>query len=164
MKKMVLLAAAMMVAATAQAMPSYDPQKSADQTMKVKDANHDGVIDPAEYEHVAVMQFNHIDTDGDGVISGEEMFAHRYAGRAEMKIQSKEVKANIITNIMKRWDSNKDGQISKDEKLERVRNEFMRIDRDLDKKITRDELVSYWERKQAELKRSQAEGSGKDKD
>ncbi|ATX80911.1 EF hand [Mariprofundus ferrinatatus] len=164
MKKLVLLAACMMLASPLQAEPAYDPQASADRTMKVKDANSDGVIDPAEYEHVAVIQFNKIDIDGDGMISGEEMFAHRYAGRSEMDIKSPEVKKSIITNIMKRWDANKDGQISMDEKLEPVRNDFMRIDRDLDKKITREEVVSFWERKQAELKKSQQEGSGKDRD
>ena len=163
MKKLILFAACMMLAAPLQAEPAYDPQASADRMMNIKDANHDGVIDPAEFEHVAVMQFGEIDTDGDGVISGEEMFARRYAGRSEMKIKSPEVKANIIKNIMKRWDANQDGQISKDEKLEPVHNEFMRIDRDLDKKITHDELVAHWERKQAERKKSQEEDFGKHK-
>jgi len=166
MKKFVLFAGFMMLAMPVQAafMPSYDPQETADRVMEVKDANHDGVIDPAEFEAMAVHKFKAIDTSGDGVISGDEMFAHRYAGRSEMKIKTPAVKKNIITNIMKRWDHDKDGQISKDEKLEPVRNEFMRIDRDLDHKITRDELVSHWERKLNDLKKSQAEGSGKDGD
>ena len=164
MKKLVLLAACMVVAMPLQAEPAYNPQASADRMMKIKDANHDGVIDPAEFEHVAVMKFNEIDTDGSGVISGEEMFAHRYAGRSEMNIKSPEVKVSIIKNIMKRWDANQDGEISMDEKLEPVHNEFMRIDRDLDKKITHGEVVAHWERKQAELKKSQEEGSGKDGD
>ncbi|WP_198507074.1 EF-hand domain-containing protein [Mariprofundus aestuarium] len=166
MKKFVLFAGFMMLATSVQAafMPSYDPQETADRVMKVKDANHDGVIDPAEFEAMAVHKFKEIDTSGDGVISGDEMFAHRYAGRSEMDIKTPAVKKNIINNIMKRWDHDKDGQISKDEKLEPARNEFMRIDRDLDHKITRDELVSHWERKLRDLKKSQDEASGKDGD
>jgi len=166
MKKFILFAGFMMLALPAQAsfLPSYDPQETADRVMAVKDANHDDVIDAAEFEKVAAIQFKKIDTDGDGIISGDEMFAHRYAGRSEMNIKTPAVKAQIINSIMKRWDKNQDKQISRDEKLESVRNEFMRIDRDLDHQITRQELVTFWERRLAALKKSQEEGSGHDKE
>lgn len=166
MKKLLLFAGFMMLAAPARAefLPSYDPQATADQVMSVKDYNQDGKITAAEFEQVASHQFDKIDTNGDGVISGEEMYAKRYAGRSEMNIKTPEVRAQMINSIMKRWDSNKDKQISRDEKLETVRNEFMRIDRDLDRIITRQELVSFWELRLADLKKSQTEGSGHDKE
>ena len=143
-------------------MPAYDPQETADRVMEVKDLNHDGVITPAEFEKVALMQFQKIDSSGDGIISGEEMFAHRYAGRSEMNIKTAAVKVQIMNSIMKRWDHNKDKQISQDEKLEPTRNEFMRIDRDLDHQITRDELVTYWENRLGDLKKSQADSKSND--
>lgn len=162
MKKMVLIAVTMMVAMPVQASPSYDPQGTADRIMKAKDANHDSVIDAAEFEHVAVLQFHKLDTDGNGSLSGEEMYAHRYASRPDMMNKSDAVKRNIYKTIMKRYDYNKDKQISLDEKLKTVRNEFMTIDRDLDEKITRDELLSFWERKQAEMKKSQSDSNSND--
>ncbi|NWF38908.1 hypothetical protein F3F96_07135 [Mariprofundus sp. NF] len=165
MKKLLLFAGFMMLAAPAQAsfLPSYDPQETADKVMAVKDYNHDGKIEAAEFEQVADHQFNKIDTNSDGVISADEMFAKRYAGRSELNIKSPKVKAQMINSIMKRWDSNKDKQISRDEKLESVRNEFMRIDRNLDHIITREELVTFWELRLSDLKKSQEEGSGHDK-
>ncbi|NWF37441.1 EF-hand domain-containing protein [Mariprofundus sp. KV] len=164
MKKLLLFAGFMMLAAPAQAafLPSYDPEVTADQVMAVKDYNHDGKIDAAEFEQVASHQFDKIDTNGDGFISGEEMYAKRYAGRSEMNIKTPEVRAQMINSIMKRWDSNKDRQISRDEKLESVRNEFMRIDRDLDHTITRQELVTFWELRLADLKKSQTDSDSKD--
>ena len=163
MKKFLLFAGLMLMATPAQAfLPSYDPQQTADNIMAVKDLNKDGVIDPAEFEKVAVMKFEKIDTDSNGVISGEEMFVHRYAGRSEMNIKTPSVKQQIMNSIMKRWDHNKDKQISMDEKLEPTRNEFMRIDRDLDHQITRAELVTHWEKKLGDMKKSQEDSGSRD--
>lgn len=161
MRKLISLVVLMMVAVPVEAMPSYDPEGTADRILSVKDANKDGVISADEYERLALTKFRKIDADSDGMLSGEEVYNDRYKDRPMMKnLKSQDVRDKIISSLMKRWDTNGDLQISESEKLEPVRNEFLRIDRDLDKIITRDELISFWQLKQAELKKSQSQALG----
>ncbi len=162
MKKLVLFVALIMVGAPVEAMPSYNPEESADRILNARDSNQDGVISVAEYENLALAKFHKADSDGDGALSAEEAYNTRYKHRPEMMKKSQKVKDIIIKHLMKRWDANGDLQISEAEQMEPVRNEFMRIDRDLDKAITRDELISFWGRKQAELKKSQDAASSGD--
>lgn len=155
MKKSILFAATfLLVTPLYAAPPTYFPEDIADRVMKVKDSNSNGSIEQAEYEQTAVSKFNAIDTDGDKVISADEMFAHRYAGRSEMNMKSSEAKGIIIGSVLKRWDKNSDKMVSLDEHLQPVRSEFSSLDRDDDGLVTRAELVRHWTRKKAELEKS----------
>ncbi|GAV21011.1 hypothetical protein MMIC_P1990 [Mariprofundus micogutta] len=164
MKKFVLIAAGLFVAvpeyAAAMPLPTYAPEEIADRQMATLDVDHSNTIDGAEFERAVMHQFGTIDTDGDGVLSGEEMFHFRYAKRPDVLKSS--VKPKLIDNIMKKWDSNKDGHVSTDEKLKFRRAEFRFIDRDEDEVITRDEMIAHWQRKKIEMESSQKDSNSKD--
>jgi len=154
MKKSICIAVTLLVASPvyAEGLPTYNPEEIADQQLATLDADHSSTIDGAEFERASVSHFNKIDSDGNGMLSGDEMFNFRYADRPD--ILNSSTKSHLIENIMKRWDTNKDMQISLDEKLKFRRAEFRFIDRDENESITREELVAHWQRKKVEMESS----------
>ncbi len=162
MKKTIFIAAGLCLAMPgyAVALPTYNPEEIADQQLATLDADHSKTIDAAEFERAAMTHFNNIDANGDGILSGDEMFNFRYADRPDMLKSS--IKNKLIVNILKRWDSDKDGQISLDEKLKFRRAEFRFIDRDESESITREELIAHWQRKKIEMESSRHDSKSKD--
>jgi len=159
MKKFLLIAAGLLIATPVHAMdlPTYDPEAAADRQMAALDADHSKTLDGAEFERAAAAHFQAIDSDGDGMLSGDEVYNARYANRPRMLKSSSRGKQ--IANLMKRWDTNKDSMISMDEKLQNRRAEFRFIDRNEDEIITREELVAHWQRRKVEMESSQKRDS-----
>ncbi len=154
MVKLLLFVGLLTWAMPVQAEFTYNPEKSADRQLGFWDSNHNGSVEPAEYERLATAKFKKIDSDGDDVITHSEMMAHRYArhGASNRKDETKSV-----NNLMKRWDANGDLTISKDEYLRPVRSDFEHLDLDNNNQVSRDELVTHWQKKKQELDQHKAQ-------
>jgi Ca2+-binding EF-hand superfamily protein len=159
MVKWLLLVGLLMWVVPVQAKLTYNPEQSADRQLSLWDSNHNGSVEPAEYERLATVKFGKIDSDGDDVITHAEMMAYRYAGRSAA---SNKDKIRSVNNIMKRWDADGDHIISKDEYLRPVRADFGRLDLDNNQVISRDELVAHWRKKKQELEQLQEQARHED--
>jgi Ca2+-binding EF-hand superfamily protein len=115
------------------------PQGNADQVLPTKD----------QYEE----WLSRIDTDGDGQVTREEWAAHQAAGfnrvdadhdgkltMAEMHAALKPQRESEAAKVFQRWDSNKDGFVTREEFLGRDFPGFKMLDTDGDGNITADEL------------------------
>jgi len=149
MMKLLLIVALLSWAAPAQAALTYNPEKSADRQMAFWDSNHNGLVEPAEYERLTAAKFRKIDTDGDDIITHAEMMVHRYGGKASA-VRRKDY-AKSVSNLMKSWDANDDLIISREEYFRPVRAEFERLDLDHNQSVSRDELVAHWQKRKQEL-------------
>ncbi len=127
------------VALPALAQPTYDPEKNADDQMKHWDSNKDGQVEWTEYSRPASFRFSRMDANGDNIISIQEMAGYR------------KTKTKYTKHIMKRWDENDDKEISKDEYLRSVKEEFDHLDKDSDGILSRQELIDEWALKKKEI-------------
>lgn len=139
MKHKILLFTMLMWTFPAAAYPTINPQKSADEQIAFWDKNGNGTVEFNEFSGPAVVRFRRIDVNHDGIISLQEMIAYRNR------------KKPIVERMMKRWDKNGDGQISREEYLLPVVADFNRLDANHDRHISRQELVSDWQRRKEEL-------------
>jgi Ca2+-binding EF-hand superfamily protein len=152
MTKWLLLVGLLTWAVPVQAMLTYNPEQSADRQLGFWDSNHNGSVEPSEYERLAAAKFDKIDSNDDDVITHAEMMSYRYARRSAA---SNKAKIRSVNNLMKRWDADGNLIISKDEYLGPVRADFGQLDLDNNQVISRDELVAHWRKKKQEIEQQQ---------
>lgn len=99
------------------------------------DGNSDGVIDAAELRAQRERAFSRLDGDGDGVITAAE----REQARSRMQ-RVRERMQGRIDEIAAQADSNRDGDISRDEFLAAPQPLLSRADADGDGRISREEF------------------------
>ncbi|MFQ5355418.1 MAG: hypothetical protein ACE5DY_02815 [Mariprofundaceae bacterium] len=131
--------AVLFAAFPALAQPTYDPEKNADDQMKYWDWNRDGKVEWREYSRPATFRFSRMDANGDDIISIQEMADYR------------KTKTKYVKPVLKRWDENDDKEISKDEYLRSVTEEFNHLDKNSDGFLSRQELVDDWALKKKEI-------------
>jgi Ca2+-binding EF-hand superfamily protein len=107
------------------------------------DSDNDGVITRAEWRGNA-QSFRQQDTNGDGVLSGSEVWVRRdaTAGRIDRNRQEE------IAARFDRADRNRDGRLDRDE-WAGTRAAFNRMDRDRDDTVTFDEFSTVVEERAA---------------
>lgn len=105
------------------------------------DTNGDGFITAAEIEAGRAARFASADTDGDGALSADELKAAHAARAAEKGREMRAEKSDKrLARKMKKMDANKDGKISQSEMQKRSTSEIIeRLDTDKDGKISKAE-------------------------
>lgn len=98
---------------------------AADDVFNKLDKNKDGKISQKEYIDAVTKTFNKYDKDGNGILTKEEIAA---IDKAEAE------------KILKEADTNKNGQISKEEFLDAAKKRFPLLDKNNDGIIDRKEL------------------------
>lgn len=99
--------------------------------LQALDLNHDGVIEADEIA-AASKSLLALDKNGDGQITADEM-QPRQQGPQEM-----------VQHFLAKFDTNKDGKISKAEAPEGMQKDFDAIDENHDGFLDRDELMQYF--------------------
>lgn len=139
MIRFVFLAAALLFAAPALAAPDNQAAsatvKPAHATRGVMryDANGDGVVDRSEWKAGQEARFKQLDTDGDGKLSQDELFARTPASGGNVVPSDRQVERQ--TSYFRRLDSDKDGFVSKQEFLAQSDRNFARCDLNKDERI-----------------------------
>jgi Ca2+-binding EF-hand superfamily protein len=103
------------------------------------DANKDGAIDRAEFDTQRAAQFKAMDTNGDGVLTAEEMKAFHEQRRADMR-------DNMTGKFVTRIDTSGDGKISAAEWQANSLQKFVKLDGNGDGAVTADEFQNMHKR------------------
>lgn len=116
-----------------------DPEQRIEMFFATFDADADGTVTEAEIEAGALARFVEADTNGDGVLSVEELVAAAEARRLEEQRRK-------VEGMVERLDANGDGVLSQEEMDEgrqasRMERMFERLDADGDGAITREEMA-----------------------
>jgi Ca2+-binding EF-hand superfamily protein len=137
-----------------------DPDRMVDRLLKRFDTDKDGKISKDEAKGKLAENFDRIDTNKDGYLDKDEL--HRMAvvvlamraknsakpanaestskpGDTKKPAEDAEVE-RMVTNMLERFDTDKDGRISKDEAKGRLAENFERIDTNKDGYLDKDEL------------------------
>jgi len=125
-----------------------DPEKR----FEAKDLNSDGIITKDEFLHPYLAQFNHLDTNGDSMISKEELRQHLVEKRPEHVTEKQWIRKT--DSHFTRKDFNKDNVISKDEFMQRHDESFKGYDQDSSGTISKEEMRRYWEAERQKLEDS----------
>ena len=112
MKKQILIATLLSLTAAAAgtlavAKPGFGPERQKP-TFEQLDADSNGELTTAELEAMGKKRFTEVDTNGDGLLSAEEMAAHQQARIAE-----------YTAKMIEKFDKDGDGQLSEAEMPER---------------------------------------------
>jgi Ca2+-binding EF-hand superfamily protein len=97
------------------------------------DANGDGVVDRSEWNAGQEARFKQLDTDGDGKLSQDELFARTPASGGNVVPSDRQVQRQ--TSYFRRLDSDKDGFVSREEFLAQSGRNFARCDLNKDDRI-----------------------------
>lgn len=128
------------------------------------DTNQDGQLSKEEVGDRLQLKFDEIDTNADGQLSADELKAFAEKRREELKERRFEAgedqrkprkrgprgRRGGKDDMIKRLDTDKDGQISKDEAQGKLAELFNEIDADADGQLTKEELKMYMEEKRIE--------------
>jgi hypothetical protein len=139
MTRLVFLAAALLFTAPALAAPDNQsasaPAKPthANRGLMRYDANGDGVVDRSEWNAGQEARFKQLDTDGDGKLSQDELFARTPASGGNVVPNDRQVQRQ--TSYFRRLDSDKDGFVSREEFLAQSGRNFARCDLNKDDRI-----------------------------
>ncbi len=107
-------------------------------SFEMLDADKDGKLTQAELDAHKAQEFVKADTDGDGMLSSEEMLARA-------KAQNGERMAKRISRMIARIDTDKDGMLSTSEMqaMPRGKGMFNHMDADSDGAITAEEFAAH---------------------
>lgn len=107
-------------------------------SFEMLDADKDGKLTQAELDAHKTQEFAKADTNGDGMLSSEEMLARA-------KAQMGERMAKRISGMIARVDTDKDGMLSASEMqaMPRGKGMFDRMDADNDGTITAEEYTAH---------------------
>mgnify|MGYP005845048029 CR=1 FL=1 len=154
MKKWLLLLAAgcMFFSTSAYAVDVMKWKPDPEKRFKAKDLNSDGTITKDEFLHPYTWRFNHIDANGDQMISKEELRIHLQDKRPD-HVTEKQWSRKSDRHFARK-DNNKDNIIAKDEYMHRHEDRFKGYDRDSDGTISREEMRLYWQAEKAKLEDS----------
>lgn len=153
MKKLVSIAAALLVSCPAFAAPGDpDPGKAPPARERTSgllryDTNRDGVVDRAEWAAGQEARFKLLDTNHDGKLTKDELFVGNGVPASDRQMQSQATYFRLL-------DSDKDGSVSKEEFLAQAERNFARCDLDKDGRITVAECRQALRRKPAEPARA----------
>jgi len=139
MRQTVTLMMFLLLSPVASAEPTYNPEKNADEQLAAWDSDGNNLVSMEEFSRSASARFQHMDTNADGITTLEEW------------LEFHPTKKIVAQNLMKRWDTNGDNTISRDEYLSPMRVRFENLDSDKDGQVTRSELIEHWTRKKEEL-------------
>ena len=136
MIKLVTLAALLLLGT-----PALTPASAADPDAKAPtprgmmryDTNKDGWVDKAEWQAGQEARFKELDTDKDGKLSQDEMFARTPAAPGNVLPSDRQVERQ--TTYFQRMDRDKDGFVSKAEFMAQADRNFARCDLDKDGRI-----------------------------
>lgn len=128
--------------ATAAALPARAPSG----VMRY-DANKDGIVDRAEWTAGQETRFKRLDTDGDGKLSQDELFARTPA--AGNSVLPSDRQAGRQSAYFQRLDGDKDGVVTLIEFMAQAERNFARCDLDKDGRIDTAECRQALQRKPA---------------
>ena len=97
------------------------------------DTNKDGWVDKAEWTAGQEARFKELDTDKDGKLSQDELFARTPAAAGNVLPSDRQVERQ--TAYFQRMDRDKDGFVSKAEFMAQAERNFARCDLDKDGRI-----------------------------
>ena len=124
--------------------------------MRALDTNADGKLDQGEID-VAVASLRKLDEDGDGSLTGAEIFGGAGAPAGGRRPEGGPDGRRRGPDMLKRLDTDGDGKISKEEAPERMRERFDQIDTNGDGFIDEAEQKALLEN----MRRRFAEGGGR---
>ncbi len=111
------------------------------------DTDRDGRLSRKELA-AAVERFDELDTNGDGVLDGRELFGgppgerpRRPEEGTRRRGANRPEASRFVEGILQRFDKNEDGKLSKDELPERIQERFDQLDRNGDGILDREELA-----------------------
>ncbi|MBN9490781.1 MAG: EF-hand domain-containing protein [Alphaproteobacteria bacterium] len=137
MLKLVCLATTLLFAVPAFAAPdtASTPVKPAPAARGVMrfDANHDGAVDRDEWNAGQEARFKQLDTNGDGKLSQEELFAGSPAVRGNATPADRQAQRRAA--YFRRLDRDNDGFVSKAEFMAQANQNFARCDLNKDERI-----------------------------
>jgi Ca2+-binding EF-hand superfamily protein len=119
---------------------------SADNFIRRFDKNGDGVLSKDEVPPSIAQRFEQLDTNGDGKLDKQEIeaFLKRLRQRLATNKNAKPVAQGITVDIiLKRFDMNHDGKISREEAKGPLAKNFDRIDTNKDGYLDRKELQKF---------------------
>jgi Ca2+-binding EF-hand superfamily protein len=141
MNKWPAFAVILLAAFPAWAQPTYNPEKNADDQMRHWDSNKNGIVEWSEYSRAAAYRFSRMDADGNDIISLQEMADYQHKKVKHVKL------------IIKRWDTDRNNEISREEYLRPVREQFIHLDKDQNNTLSRQELIDDWVLRKIELEK-----------
>jgi hypothetical protein len=110
------------------------------------DANKDGFVDRSEWDMGQEARFRQLDTDKDGKLSKDEMFARSRADDRQLERQDR---------LFRRVDRDRDGFVSKAEFMSQADRNFARCDSDKDGRINTAECRQALRRQPADRARQE---------
>ena len=138
MKKYLPLALILLSAVPALAAPDPEPAsprpaRSATSGVMRYDANKDGFVDRTEWTEGQEARFRQLDTDKDGKLSKDEMFARTPAGPGNVLPSDRQLERQEA--FFRQLDRDRDGFVSKAEFMAQADRNFARCDSDKDGRI-----------------------------
>ena len=112
------------------------------------DTNNDGFVDRAEWDAGQEARFKQLDTDEDGKLSRDELFARTPASNGS--VLPSEAQQRRQDGYFKLLDTDKDGFVSKEEFMFRAGKNFERCDLDKDGRTNTVECRQALRRRPAE--------------
>ncbi|MCX7360583.1 MAG: EF-hand domain-containing protein [Alphaproteobacteria bacterium] len=147
MMKFFIAASALLVVAAAPALA----QDRTNRGMMRYDANGDGFVDRAEWAAGQEARFRQLDTDKDGKLSQDELFARTPAAGRNVVPDDRQVQRQA--RFFRELDTDKDGFVSKAEFLAQTERNFARCDLDKDGRINTAECRQALQRRPADKAR-----------
>ena len=164
MKKNLPLILLLLAAAPALAAPASRPGPTTDSRARPRpshsgvmryDTNKDGFVDRAEWNAGQEARFKQLDTDKDGKLTKEELFAQSRS-TSDRALERQEA-------FFRRMDTDQDGFVSKAEFMAQADRNFARCDLDKDGRINTAECRQALRRQPAEQRRRRQDQLAREK-
>ena len=146
-----LLAAVPALAAPGDEPAGPRPARSPNSGVMRYDTNKDGFVDRTEWTAGQEARFKQLDTDKDGKLSKDELFARSPSASGNVLPTDRQFERQ--TAFFQRMDSDKDGSVSKAEFMAQADRNFSRCDLDKDGRINTAECRQALRRQPADRAR-----------